>query len=89
MQQIVDDATLSAEAKSAAMEAYILEAGLAAGVVSEVRVRPPLNPNRWGKHLAPWFDGECKEAKKAFKHACWEFGRGAMEAREAQREYLR
>jgi hypothetical protein len=26
-----------------------------------------INPNRWAKHLAPWFEESCREAKKEYK----------------------
>jgi hypothetical protein len=29
-----------------------------------VKMTPPRNPNKWGKTLAPWFDENCREAKK-------------------------
>lgn len=63
MDRIVQDRGMSNEEISAAMETYLLESGEKAGVVSVRRVRPPLNPNRWGKHLAPWFDSACRKGK--------------------------
>lgn len=64
MARIVQDRGMSNEDKSAAMETYLIESGEEAGVVSVRRVKPPLNPNRWGKHLAPWFDSACRECKQ-------------------------
>ena len=64
MEAIIGDLGLTNEEKSAKMEKYFLEAGERAGVIRESKMQPPLNPNRWGKHLAPWFDGACREAKK-------------------------
>ena len=64
MDAITGDPELTNEQKTTRMEQYLLEAGEQAGVVRECKLQPPLNPNRWGKHLAPWFDGACREAKK-------------------------
>ena len=64
MEAITGDLGLSNEERSSKMENYLLEAGQRVGVLRECRMQPPLNPNRWGKHLALWFDGECREAKK-------------------------
>ncbi len=60
MMQIVQDNALSNEEKSTAMEKYLLEAGEAAGVIRKCQIRAPLNPNKWGKHLAPWFNDSCR-----------------------------
>jgi hypothetical protein len=33
-------------------------------VVKKITIQQPKNPNKWGKTLAPWFNEECREAKK-------------------------
>ena len=40
----------------AAVEEYILKEAMEAGVVREIRISHPKNPNKWGKTLAPWFN---------------------------------
>ena len=60
MQAIVNNKSLSNEARSAAVEQYLLEAGEAAGVLVAAKVGPPMNPNRLGKKLALWFDAACR-----------------------------
>lgn len=47
----------------------------------------PRNPNKWGKTLAPWFNEECRTAKKALAAARREFGRGDARVAAAAREY--
>ena len=64
LMRIVEDASLSDEAKSAAVEQFLLREGQAAGVITAWEPKAPLNPNRWGKCMAPWFGEECREAKK-------------------------
>lgn len=60
MRVIVEDPNLSNEARTTAMENFLLEEGQEAGVVTKRKLQPPLNPNRWGKHLAPWFNVACR-----------------------------
>ena len=64
MLRVVEDRELGNEARSARMEQFLLEEGERAGVVSVSRQKAPLNPNRWGKFLAPWFDSACHSCKK-------------------------
>ena len=64
MNAIVQDPTLSNDTRSDRVEKFILEAGVAAGVVEVSNQRAPLNPNRWGKVLAPWFNDDCRFCKK-------------------------
>lgn len=68
------------EERSRAMEQYLLEEAEAAGVVTAVETRAPLNPNRWGKQLAPWFDADCRAKKKAFRAASFREGKGSRMA---------
>ena len=88
MLKIVTDASLSNEARSTAMEQYLLQAGEAAGVISSFQIKAPLNPNRFGKHLAPWFDDSCRHAKAAHRATCHTEGKNSDRARAAYRTYL-
>ena len=60
----------------------------AAGVVSAYQIKAPLNPNRWGKHLAPWFDDSCRRAKQHHRATCHTAGKNSGEALGAYRAYL-
>ncbi len=64
LRKIVQDPTLSNDARSEQVEKFILESGVAAGVVEVSQKRAPINPNRWGKVLAPWFNDACRSSKK-------------------------
>ena len=69
MQNIINDPARSNEQRAEAMEKYILEQAVQAQVVKEVKITTPKNPNKWGKTLAPWFNEECREAKKTLNAA--------------------
>jgi hypothetical protein len=46
------------------VEAFILKEAQIAGVVRKIEFFIPRNPNKWGKTLAPWFNEECRVARK-------------------------
>ena len=37
------------------IDAFLLEEASTAGVLNAMTKRTSLNPNKWEKHLAPWF----------------------------------
>jgi hypothetical protein len=45
-------------------------------VVKEIKLATPKNPNKWGKTLAPWFNEECREARKSLAEAKKLYGKG-------------
>jgi hypothetical protein len=45
-------------------------------VVKEIKITTPKNPNKWGKTLAPWYNEECREAKKLLTEARKVHGKG-------------
>ncbi len=51
------------------MKNFILQEAVGAGVVKEIKVTIPRNPNKWRKTLAPWFNEQCREAKRAMGNA--------------------
>jgi hypothetical protein len=44
------------EMRSAKIEDFLIEQALAVGVVKKKTTRIAANPNRWAKHLAPWYN---------------------------------
>ena len=48
------------DVRAAEVEKYILEQAVTAGVVKQIIIKQPKNPNKWGKTLAPWFTEECR-----------------------------
>ena len=51
------EGALHANTKRAqAVEQFLLDHALKAGVVSKTQLTVAKNPNKWDKSLAPWFD---------------------------------
>ena len=67
--------TLSNTDRAAAVESFILSEAVNAGVVREISLTLPRNPNKWGKTLAPWFTEQCREAKREMARARRTYGR--------------
>jgi hypothetical protein len=61
---LVQDTTRNNEDRAAAVEQFLLQEAVGAGVVKEIKITQPKNPNKWGKTLAPWFTETCREAKR-------------------------
>jgi DNA transposition AAA+ family ATPase len=55
------------DARAAAIEAFLLVEASKAGVVKVIPHRPNKNPNKWAKHLAPWFNENCRNARDAYR----------------------
>ena len=89
MLEIIENPAFSNAQRSEEMEKFFLREGEIAGVIQGVSARVPTNPNRVGKHLAPWFGEECREAKKGFRNTCREQGRDSLAAREAYRVFFK
>lgn len=77
MERVMGAGGGSNEERSGAMEQFLLAEAEAAGVVTAAETRAPLNPNRWGKQLAPWFDANCRAKKKAFRTVSFREGKGS------------
>jgi hypothetical protein len=55
------------ETRSIKLEEFLIEQALAVGVARRKIPRIAANPNRWAKHLAPWYNDQCREAKRQYK----------------------
>lgn len=84
---IVIDTNKNNDERAAAVEKYILERALEAGVVQEIKITQPRNPNKWGKTLAPWYNDDCRQAKKALADAKRQYGKGDKQIVDAIREF--
>lgn len=51
---------------SSNIETFLLGQAVECGVVRKIVKKTAKNPNKLHKQLAPWFNEECKSAKKAF-----------------------
>lgn len=47
----------------------------------------PSNPNKWSKHLAPWFTEECRSCKKAYILTRRKEGRDSTATKAALKAY--
>jgi hypothetical protein len=87
LQKLINDAGTNNEERAAAVEEFVLQQAITAGVVKKIATTLPKNPNKWGKTLAPWFNEECREAKKGLAEARRMHGQGDALIVDALRKY--
>jgi hypothetical protein len=75
--------------RAAAVETFLLEEAVEAGVVKRIQITTPRNPNKWGKTLAPWFDDNCREAKREMARTRRLHGKGDARSIIATKLYLK
>jgi hypothetical protein len=69
-QAIIDDATLSNDDRADRVEKFLLAEAVTAGVLDELSPRKEVtNPNKWDKHLAPWFNAHCAGTRRQLRRA--------------------
>ena len=83
------DKSSSNEERAAAVESFLLKEAVRAGVVKEIKITSPKNPNKWGKTLAPWFTEKCREAKRDMARARRSHGRDDICSIIATKKYLK
>ena len=86
---MVESTTSSNDERAAAVEAFLLQEAVSAGVVKEIKLTVPRNPNKWGKTLAPWYNETCREAKREMAMARREHGKGDERSLSATRAYFK
>ena len=55
------------ERRTQKIEEFLISEALKAGVLKCAHDRIQNNPNKWSKHLAPWFDDACKQEKYLYR----------------------
>jgi hypothetical protein len=85
----VYDLGSSNEVRAAAVENFLLEEAVQAGVVRKIQISSPKNPNKWGKTLAPWFTDACRNAKREMHQAIRLHGRDNIRTTTASKAYLK
>ena len=70
------DDNLNNDDRAAAVEKYLLDQAVKAGVVKEIKFMQPKNPNKLGKVLAPWYNDNCREAKRELQETKRNYGKG-------------
>jgi hypothetical protein len=73
--------------RSSKVEEYLIEQALNIGVVKQRTKRIAVNPNRWEKHLAPWYNDKCREAKRKYKASKRKHGKNHRDTQAAYQEY--
>ena len=61
---LVYDVSISNDTRAEQVETFLVEEAVSIGVVRKIEMRAPKNPNKWGKTLAPWFNEECRLARR-------------------------
>ncbi len=74
-QQITEEFRNDNERKTERVEEFLLEEAIEAGVVKATETRTAKNPNRWAKHLAPWYTETCRQAKREYRSAKRTYGK--------------
>ena len=69
------------------MEAFLLGEAVAAGVVRATAPHKCSNPNQVAKHMAPWYNETCHQARRRFKGLLRTEGRGATATKAAFVEF--
>jgi hypothetical protein len=85
----VENNEMTNEQRATAVEQYILEQAVQAGVVKKIKITTPRNPNKWGKTLVPWFNDNCRETKKERARIQRLHGKGDTRSIEATKAYLK
>ena len=85
----MENTTISNDERAAAVESFLLQEAVSAGVVKEIKITVPRNPNKWGKILAPWYNETCRAAKKEMAIARREYGKGDQRSIFANRAYFK
>jgi hypothetical protein len=71
------------------IEEFMIAEAVATGVMTKKAVRVNKNPNKWEKHMAPWYTAECKAAKQKYVRCRKAHGSASPPARQAFKEYRR
>jgi hypothetical protein len=79
----------SNDLREAKIEEFLLREATNAGVV-EVKTthRAFANPNKWNKHLAPWYNTQCRAAKRAFHQARQTHGKHHATSQKTLKQFV-
>jgi hypothetical protein len=58
--KVTTDTTISNEDRARAVEKFLLSEAVKAGAVKQINMKKSRNPNKWIKHMAPWFRDKCR-----------------------------
>jgi hypothetical protein len=87
--KIIDDETMTNDTRAARVEEFLLIQATKAGVIDVSSSRRSfINPNRWDKHLAPWFNPKCAKARRKYKKARRMYGKRHARTIQALEEFI-
>jgi DNA transposition AAA+ family ATPase len=69
------------------VEKFLISEAMEAGVIQAIQTKYHKNPNRWAKHMAPWFNAVCREARREYKAVKREHGKKHTRTREAYQHF--
>ena len=69
------------------IEEFLINEAVKTGVVTRKIIKESANPNKWEKHMAPWYNEECKEAKQNCYNTRKKYGRNSPPARIKYKQY--
>ena len=87
--EIIDDQTLSNDERDTKIDTFLLAEANIAEVVSISKARRMFtNPNRWDKHMAPWYNTKCRESKRTFRNMRKQYGKKHSRTLKALYKYV-
>jgi hypothetical protein len=73
---IIEEPGISNDDRDTKVESFLIEEATKAGVLNVTAPRRPFtNPNKWDKHMAPWFTVKCQESKRAYRNTKKKYGK--------------
>jgi hypothetical protein len=86
---IIDDATITNDDRADRVEKFLLSEAVTAGVLDELPTHKEVtNPNKWDKHLAPWFNAQCAGTRRQLRSAQRLFGKSSQQAHHAMDQFV-
>ena len=71
------------------IEEFLIAEAVKAEVMTKKTITANKNPNKWEKNLAPWYNEECREAKRHCLHCRHTYGSTSPPALLAYKQYRR
>lgn len=76
------------DSRAEAIEALLISEAIKAGVVAVKPHRQHKNPNKWAKHMAPWFNENCRTARAGYRAAARAHGNHHVSTKTALQNFL-
>jgi hypothetical protein len=86
--EILQKTDTNNDIRSSQIEAFLIQEAKAAGVLNETVRRTSTNPNKWEKHLAPWFNARCRDARARYRAAMRHNGKAHAHTQHALKRYV-